>query len=43
MEHLQEYFAMKTLGHLEQLFAEDQLDNFLGTLEDYPQHYKFLI
>ena len=43
MEHLYKYFAMKTFEHLEQLFANSQLDNFLVTLEGYPQHHKFLI
>ena len=43
VEHLHKHFAMKTFGHLEQFFADDQLDNFLVTLEGYPQHHKFLI
>ena len=43
MEHLYKYFAMKTFEHLEQPFANYQLDNFLVTLEGYPQHHKFLI
>ena len=34
---------MKTLDHLEQPFASNQLDNFLVTLEGYRQHHKSLI
>ena len=43
VEHLYKHFAMKVFNHLEQPFADNQLDNFLVTLEAYPQHYKFLI
>ena len=43
MEHLHEHFAMKTFDHLEQSFADDQLNNFLVTLESCPQYHKILI
>ena len=43
MEQLHKYSAMKTFDHLEQPFDDNQLDNFLVTLEGYPQHHKFLI
>ena len=41
MEHLHKHFAMKIFDHLEQPFADIQLDNFLVTLEGYPQQHKF--
>ena len=41
--HLHKHFAMKAFDHLEQPFADDHLDNFLGTLEGYSQHHKFSI
>ena len=40
MENLRKHFAMKTFGHLEQPFADHQLDNFPVILEGYPQHQK---
>ena len=43
MEHLYKYFVMNTFDNSEQPFADDQLDNFLVTLEGYTQHHKFLI
>ena len=42
MEHLHKHFAMKTFDHLEQPFADDQLDNFPVNVEGYLQHPKFL-
>ena len=42
-EHLYKYFRMKTFDHLEQPFADNELDNVLVNLEDYRQHHKFLI
>ena len=43
VEHLHEYFSMKTLDHLEQPFADDQLDHFLVTLEGYHQVFNLKI
>ena len=43
VEQLDKHFAMKAFDYLEQPFADDQLDNFLVTLEGYTQHHKFLI
>ena len=34
---------MRTFGHLKQLFTDDQLSNFLITLEVCHLRYKFLI
>ena len=42
-EQQHKYFAMKTFDHLEQPFGDNQLYNFLVTLEGYPQHHKFSI
>ena len=42
VEHLHKHFAMKTFNHLEQPFADDQLNDFLVILEGYSQHHNFL-
>ena len=43
VEHLHEHFAMKKFDHLEQSFADYQLNKFLVTLESCPQYQKILI
>ena len=39
---MHKYFAIKKFDYLEQPFADNRLDNFLVTLEDYPQHRAFI-
>ena len=43
VEHLHKYFAMRTFGHLKQLFADNWSDNFLVTLEVCNLCHEFLI
>ena len=42
MDLLHKYFAIRTFDYLEQSFVDDQLDNFLVTLEGYHQHQAFM-
>ena len=42
VEHLHKYFVMRIFGHLKQLFADNQLSNFLITLETCHLCHRFL-